>query len=90
MLLSHRTFVRRIRMAALRRLVRVGLWAQARLRKETVAAQTETGLAAVRLSICQSCPKFKGAPPFERCSACGCVMRAKVQFPHAMCPDGRW
>ena len=90
MFLKVREVVRRLRMALLLRVARAGVWAQTRLREDKVTQQAETGLAAVRLAICQSCPKFKGPTPFERCSACGCVMRAKVQITSAQCPDGRW
>jgi hypothetical protein len=39
-----------------------------------------------RLAICNDCPLFKT----EICTACGCIMKAKVILSRAVCPQGKW
>lgn len=39
-----------------------------------------------RYSICQSCPHLKN----ERCTLCGCYMKAKSKIPQAACPIAKW
>jgi hypothetical protein len=41
-----------------------------------------------RFFICQSCPYFNHFN--ERCTVCGCYMRAKVKVPMATCPMNKW
>jgi hypothetical protein len=64
----------------------------------TAALDTVTGLAAGgaltadqelasrRLEICAVCPNRNG----ERCSGCGCVIRAKAALAEQNCPLGLW
>lgn len=39
-----------------------------------------------RLSICESCPKYKE----KRCVECGCFMEQKTHLEAATCPDNKW
>ena len=52
--------------------------AQGKARPETV---TE------RWDCCETCPYLTKA---NRCMHCGCFMKAKVKFKHAVCPIGIW
>jgi rubredoxin len=51
-------------------------------------AQSE--LAAARMEICDGC-EFKETIPFNRCSVCGCALKAKVYSPKmGACPKAKW
>ncbi len=41
-----------------------------------------------RMDICAICPEFKSST--GQCRKCGCFMKAKVLFPVAACPIGKW
>jgi hypothetical protein len=94
MLLPIRARYRRARLVVLERIARLAtrlaVWATNQSKRERVVAHKDEGLAKVRFAICEACPRLKGAAPLERCDACGCLMRGKVQFVNAKCPDGRW
>lgn len=45
-------------------------------------------IAAKRLTICKTCPKFMKLT--KQCKVCKCIMPAKVLLPHADCPDQLW
>jgi hypothetical protein len=42
---------------------------------------------AARWETCQGCPFLT---PDDRCSKCGCYMKAKVAIAQAECPVGKW
>ncbi len=46
--------------------------------------------AEIRFDICKKCPNFD--PKKNRCKLCGCLMKTKVKFSAASCPDKppRW
>lgn len=39
-----------------------------------------------RLNACYSCDAFKD----EKCTHCGCYMKAKAVLPFTKCPEDRW
>lgn len=39
-----------------------------------------------RLATCENCPK----KTLGMCTACGCLLIAKVRFATATCPEGKW
>jgi hypothetical protein len=41
-----------------------------------------------RMSICGGCEFFISET--ERCSVCGCYMKAKNMFKKTYCPEGKW
>lgn len=41
-----------------------------------------------RWAVCYDCPAYR--PALGRCAHCGCIMRFKVWFDSAVCPEGRW
>lgn len=43
--------------------------------------------AAQRLAICKPCP-YRTRD--NRCSSCGCFIKAKVRVPSEKCPNGKW
>lgn len=47
-------------------------------------------LASERIKICDAC-EFKDTNPFNRCTVCGCALKAKVFSPvKGACPKGKW
>lgn len=47
---------------------------------------------AARLALCAACPERQPGtrPMFDRCKACGCLIRGKAQIPGWSCPRGKW
>jgi hypothetical protein len=43
-----------------------------------------------RIEICNTCDKLKIVFTTKICSACGCVLAAKVLLPNATCPMNKW
>jgi len=41
-----------------------------------------------RISLCRGCEFFINET--ERCSVCGCYMKAKSMFKKAYCPENKW
>ena len=47
-----------------------------------------------RLSICDSCERFRKAEIlgrlFDMCAECGCFLAKKIRTPEATCPKDKW
>lgn len=43
-------------------------------------------LGEKRFAVCQQCPHLKN----DRCTLCGCFMKAKSKIPGAQCPIQKW
>ncbi len=51
---------------------------------------SQNELAAKRMQICDGC-EYKKDEPFIHCSACGCMLKAKVYSPKiGACPHAKW
>jgi hypothetical protein len=47
-------------------------------------------LAAERIAVCNEC-EFKESKPIQRCTVCGCALKAKIFTPvKNTCPKGKW
>ena len=47
-------------------------------------------LAAERIAVCNEC-EFKESKPIQRCTVCGCALKAKIFTPvKDACPKGKW
>jgi len=52
--------------------------------------ETQSKLAAERLSICNEC-EHKKETPYIHCGACGCALKAKIFTPIiGGCPHNKW
>lgn len=51
---------------------------------------SQAELASQRIQICNEC-EFKESKPFNKCTVCGCALKAKVFSPaKGACPKGKW
>lgn len=50
----------------------------------------DTDAIANRLKICKGCDQFDTSGIVLTCKSCNCPVSAKVLWPHAGCPEGKW
>jgi hypothetical protein len=51
---------------------------------------SQAELAAERIKVCNDC-EFKQSNPIQRCTVCGCALKAKIFTPvKDACPKGKW